>query len=872
MNRPPMIATWLLERLLDRHSYEAIAGDLAEEYNAIRASRGAATAARTYWMAAIRSIVSCRLTAERRVERRRMDFDTNGGVSLRDAIKPAFRQFRDHPLYAFATAGTLALAVGVGAVTLTVVKRAYLDPLPYRDDGRLHSLLTFIDGSTSAVSAQVFEELRESASPFAGLAGVRPTGMAYAAANFTESITGNLVHADYFSLLGVTPALGRVWTSSEPDAIVVSWSFWMNTLDGDPQVISRSIVIDGRPRTIVGVLPQEFVTPYFSTTAVWAPIDMAPLLADVRARRTLSVFARRANDASQEDVDAYLALFSANLQRQYPSIHGNQSWVAPTLRDELVGSSRPAVLGAGAAALLLMLIVTANIAGLSTAHAAATRQQIAIRSALGATRARLFGEQLIETVVLTLLGSAVGVAIAYGLTGLVARDQQQFLGRLAPIALDAQTIGIALAAGVLIGLVASVLPRRFVGAQPSDALRTARGASVDRRLTHTRTVLVTAQVALALVLMVGAGLLIRTVQHLSTMDMGFEPDGLVGVQANLPLPKYRTSEAQIQFERDVIERVSQIHGVRSAAASVGIPIVGGMMAGLTMKSDPPGFAPREVAYLSVAPNFMSSISARIVAGRDLQSSDHLGAPRVVLINETMARMYWPNGDAIGSEVYIGAGTPDGWITVVGIVADFRTHGPTERIRPASFGSTHQYSWPRRNITVRVTEPMPATLAADLRSAIHAIDPAIPAGTVSSFNTFIAERTARHRLASLALTLFGALALVLCACGLYAVVALTSRLRQREYAIRIALGARANNVRWLVFRQAMLIAGVGTAAGLAAAIGGTRILEGLLHGVSALDRPIFIAAAASLLMLAALAAWQPARRAARVDPIETLKSE
>ncbi|HYE86897.1 MAG TPA: ADOP family duplicated permease [Vicinamibacterales bacterium] len=872
MNRPPIIAAWLLERLLDRDSREAVAGDLAEEFAELRASRGAAAAAWWYWRATIRSIVSCRLIGERRVERRRMDFDAGGGASLRDLIKPALRQFRDHPMYAFTTVATLALAIGVGAVTFTVVKRAYLDPLSYRDDARLHSVLTATGGPLSAVSAHVFEDLRASDSPFVGLTAVRPMSMAYAAANRTENILANLVEANYFSVLGVTPSLGRVWTSAERDAILISWSFWTNDLESDPNVISRSIVLDARPRTIVGVLPREFVTPYFQDNDVWAPLDMAPLLAGLRAGRQLSVFARRGDRASQADVDAYMAVFSANQQRQHPSIHGNHSWVAPSLRDELVGTSRPAVLGAGAAALLLLLIVTANIAGLSTAHAAATRHHIAIRSALGATRSRLFGEQLFETVVLTSIGSGLGVATAYGLTQLVARYQQQFLGRLAPITLDLQTMFAAIAAGLLIGLVATVLPRRFVGAEPSDALRASRGGSVDARLTRTRTALVTAQVALALVLLVGAGLLIRTVQHLANMDMGFDPDRLVHVQANLPLPKYRTPEAQMQFERDVIERVSRIHGVESAMASVGIPIVGGMMAGLIMKTDAPGVAPRDVAYLSVAPDFMSRIGAKIVAGRDLLPSDDLGAPRVVLINETMARMFWPNGDALGSEIFIGAGRPERWITVVGIVADFRTHGPTERIRPASYGSTFQYSWPRRNITVRVAGAMPATLASELRTAIHAIDPAIPAGTVATFETFIAERTGRHRLASLALTLFGSLALVLCACGLYAVVALTSRLRQREYAIRMALGARANDVRWLVFRQAALIAGVGTAVGIAGAVGGTRILEGLLHGVSALDGPSFAAAVALLLFLAALAAWQPARLAARVAPSETLKSE
>jgi predicted lysophospholipase L1 biosynthesis ABC-type transport system permease subunit len=236
-------------------------------------------------------------------------------------------------------------------------------------------------------------------------------------------------------------------------------------------------------------------------------------------------------------------------------------------------------------------------------------------------------------------------------------------------------------------------------------------------------------------------------------------------------------------------------------------------------------------------------------------------------------MFWPNGGAIGSEISIGGGgTPDRWITVVGIFADIRTHGPTERIRPAALGSTQQYSWPRRHITIRAEGDLPPALSTEVRAAIHAIDPTIAAGNVQTVDSLLAERTGRHRLAALALTLFGSLALVLCASGLYAVVALTSRLRQREYAIRIALGARTVEVRWLVLKQATLIAGVGIVVGVTAAIAGTRILTGLLHGVDTLDRPIFASACMALLLLATVAAWQPARQASRVDPIESLKSE
>lgn len=870
--RPPALAAWLLERLLDRDSYEAVAGDLDEEFLDQQDAVGRRAAARWYWKSALRSIVVCRITGERRVERRRMDFDGGGRASLRDLLKPALRPFRDHPIYAVATAGTLALAIGVGAVTMTVVKRAYLDPLPYRDDATLHSLLTFTGGLTSAVSPHVLQELRGSPSPFVEFAAIRPAGVAYAGDSFTESISASLVATEYFSLIGVRPALGRIWTPDEPDAIVISWPFWHTSLRDDPNVIERSIILDGRARTIVGVLPESFVPPYFTTTAVWAPLDMAPLMADSPARRTLTVLVRRARHASVADVAAYLAVFSANQQQRDQSLFGNQTWVAPLLRDELVGTARPAVIGAAVAALILLLIVAANSAGLSTAHAAATRHQVAIRSALGATRARLFAEQLVETLVLTLLGSLVGVWIAHVLTGVIGRSQPQLLPRLAAIRLDWAIIAAAIAAGVLIGLLASLLPRQVLGRQLPDALRSSRGGSIDRRLARTGSVLVTAQVALALVLLVGAGLLVRTVQHLSTMNLGFIPDNLFVIGMNLPVPRYQSAEAQLGFERDVLDRVSRVHGVESVTASVGIPIVGGMMAGVAIKGDPAGTAQRDIAYLSVAPNFLSSIGATIVEGRGLLPTDVSAAPRVVIINETMARLFWPGGDAVGSQVFIGAGAPSEWLTIVGIYADIRTHGPTELIRPAALGSTQQYSWPRRHVTVRVAGHPPLMLASDLRSAIHAIDPAIPAGAVQPFDRLIAERTARHRLATLALSLFGFLALVLCASGLYAVVALASRLRQREYAIRLALGARTADVRWLVFRQALLIAGVGTVTGLAAAIGGTRILNGLLHGVDALDRLILLAVGTGLLALAAIAAWQPARTAARVDPVDTLKSE
>jgi putative ABC transport system permease protein len=870
---PPRAAQWLLQRLLDDSSRDAVAGDLHEGHHAILEVRGAAAAGRWYWRQAIRSVIACRITGQRIHESRRHDFEATARVSVRDLLRPALRQFRDQPLYALASAGTLALAVGVACVSFTLVRRAFIDPLPYRDGHELVSLMTVIDGSQSAVSPHVLEDLKSSASPLVQFAPIRPGAAAYAAKDATDSISVNSVNSDYFALIGVAPSLGRVWTPQEPNAVVISANFWRERLSRDPNVIGSGITIDGRPRTVVGVMPAGFVPPYFSTASVWMPIDMVTLLADIRTRRTLTILARRAPHASAQDLDAYMALFSKQEQERFPQMHAGQTWVANPLRDELIGSARPALIATAAAALLLLLIVATNIAGLSTAHAVAARHQLAVRAALGATRTRLFIEQLVDSVVLAVLGSVAGIAIAYALVRVVSRYQQFFLARLEPIALDGVTILCGLGAGLVIGLFAAVLPRSVVNAAPNEVLRSSRGSAGDVRATTTRTALVVAQVAIALVLLVGAGLLVRTVRHLSQLDLGFNSEGLTWFQVNLPGAKYRESEAQNQFEREVIERVQQIPGVTSATASVGFPFWGGMMAGLAIKGDAPGTPRREVAYLSVASNFVTYLDARIVEGRDLMETDSFTAPRAVVINETLARQFWPNGDAIGAQVQIGAGeTTDRWITIVGIMADMRGHGVTEPIRPTAFGSTLQYSWPRRHISVRTAGARPATLAMELKSAVHAIDPTIAVNALTSSDQALSDGTARHRLVMLALVSFGGLALVLCISGLYAVIVLNSQQRRREYAIRVALGASRGGVRWMVVRQALLLAGAGAFAGLVIAAQGTRLIQGLLQGVQPLDAATFATAAVAVLTLATLAAWQPASRAEKVDPVETLRAE
>ena len=621
-------------------------------------------------------------------------------------------------------------------------------------------------------------------------------------------------------------------------------------------------------------MPEGFLAPFGPQVDVWLPLDMRPLLADTaRARRTVSVYARLGAGVTLEQASAYMAAFSEQERTQYPAIHGNEAWVVRPLRDDLIGPARTALLGTGAAALLLMLIVWANIAGLSAVNAAALRQRYAIRAALGASAGRLFREQLKDSLVIAITGSVAGLWLGSLLVAVAAQYQAQFLPMLAPVSFEWTTAMVGLFCGMATGVFAALAPygamRRL---QAGDPLRTARSMTGDRRLAAVRASLVFAQVAVAVVLVVGAGLLVRTVASLAATSMGFRTDQLTSFHLTLPVPAYRDTARQIQFERDVRERIAHIPGVSGVSASVGFPVMGTMGARLTILDRPQTVAPPEIAYASVTPGYHGFLGVPIVEGRDIAGTDDFPAPRVVVINETMARMFWPDGNAIGAKVKIGAGAAsDREITVVGIAADVRQNGPTQDVRPAAYGSTLQYSWPRRHIAVKA-DPQLASLAAQLRAAVHAVDPSVATTAPAPVDNAVARQTARHRLVMLTLTLFGAVATMLCGVGLYATVALSSQFRRREYAIRVALGSSRSRVCWLVVRQSLMLALGGAAAGLAVAAAGTRTLSGLLHGVTPIDTATFGAAFVAMVLLAALSASLPAVRAGRVDPVETLKME
>ena len=777
----------------------------------------------------------------------------------------SLRALRRQPLYVASFVVTMMLAVATATTMGVVIKPAVFDPLPYRDDGALVMLNTAANNGINAVNIHTLNDLRASAPPLSAIAASRWANGSYTTSEGVFPVNLALAEPHYFATLGVVPSAGRVWDANDTNAVIVSWTFWQRTLNAEP-AIGRSLTIDGIDRVVIGILPREFVAPWNANAEVWMLLDPTPLLADpYRARRQVTVVARRATGASLEQVAAHLAVFSARMASEHPNVPGGQTLVVAPLRERLVGSSTNVIRGMAAATLLLLLIVAANITGLAAVRAIALRRQTAVKMALGASRGRIVAERFGESAALGLAGSVAGAALSVLLIATLRVYQGQFLPGLAPIELTWSLVLVMITTGTLIGAAAGVLPHVTLRQRgDEDPLRASRGNAGDRASARLRMGLASAQIALALVLIVGAGLLARTLNHLSATPLGFDPARLTAFFVNLPGPRYAKAPAQVQFEHDLLARLERIHGVEAVTASIGIPVIGGMGAGLYIEGREENGTP--IHYMSVAPNFQELLGLPLLSGRALDSSDVVGSPRTLVVNETMARKFWPDGNAVGARIFVGVAPSQNWMTVVGIVADVRQHGPGAEVMPTAFGSSRQYSWPRRNFMFRTAEGQTVP-AADLRAALRDVDPTLAVTNLATLSALVTSQQATQRLVAFVLGAFAIVAAVLCAFGLYGVLALTSSLRRREYAIRLALGSTTEHVRWLVVRQALILGGIGVAVGLAVAWLTTRTLQGLLHGVQPNDPLTFAVAATVSVGIALAASWLPARRAANVNGAE-----
>jgi predicted permease len=795
----------------------------------------------------------------------------------------AFRLLRRSPVFALTAALTLALGIGANAAIFTVVNAVLLTPLPYADPGRIVMIWSkWTSFDKTWVSPQEYLDYR---SQIPSLESVGAWGDG--AVNLTggdgepERVASAAVSADLFTTLGVQAALGRTFTAEEdvPNGervVVLGHGLWRRRSGADPNMAGRTIQVNGQAFTVVGVMPAAFQLPLdFKSqepTQLWTPLGIDPANAS-RGNHGLYAVARLKPGATVDSTNAELDTLIARLvdDGQYPPAMKFEPFALSAL-DEVVGDVRPALLLLLCAVGFLLLIACANVANLLLARADARRREMALRTALGAGRGRLVRQALTEALALSAVGCLLGLgAAALGLRLLVALDPEG-LPRLAALTLDGRVLAFAAGAAVLASVVFGLAPAvQSAGADPIGGLReSGRQASVSPARQRFRDGLVAVEIALAVMLAIGAALMVRSLWELQRVDLGFNPDRVLTMRLSLPQATYPEASDTTAFFDRLLDRVRALPGVERAGLVRSLPLAhqigdwGLVVEGYT---PPPGVNAKGDWQIA-SPGYFDAMGERLVRGRVFDQRDVEEAQQVAVINETMARTYWPGEDPIGRRFRQGGPTRP-WVTIVGIVADVRHNGVTEIIKEKFYRPHTQFHLssgnPSRALTLVVrTGPRPETLVGPVRAEIRALDPNLPVSAVQSMNDVLATALSKPRVTSVLLTLFGVLALALAAVGVYGVLSYLVSQQTQDLGIRMALGAEPGRLRAMVLRRVTL--------GAAAAAASSRLVASLLYGVGPLDPGIFAAIPAALFATALAASYLPARRATKVDPAVALRAE
>jgi predicted permease len=799
-------------------------------------------------------------------------------------LRYALRNLRKNPGFAAVAIVTLALGIGANAAIFSVVDGVLLRPLSFAEPDRIVRVLHDAPEDEHAVlpgafSPQDFEDLRRESSAYEVLAAYR-----FVPGNSSSTLLGEgapeevetaLVSADFFAVFGVGAKLGRVPTPEENlvganRVAVLSDSLWRQRFAADPGVVGDTVSLDGEPFTIVGVMPASFTFPS-SAAKAWLPISLIGEN-DIPSRRDLrwmEAVGKLAPGATPETAAAETDAILRTLEAEYPDT--NEGWgsaTVQTLHDSLVGDVRPALLMLLGAVGLVLLIACANLANLLLVRGSARGRELAVRAALGADRARVIRQLLTESVALALLGGAVGIALAY-----FCLDTLLALGAGAiptpnQVGLDARVVLVtllaSLATGIGFGLVPSLsASRRSV----HDALNDGgRGATGSRRSHAGRSLLVTAQTALAVVLLIGAGLLIRSFWNMTHVDAGFNGENVLTVSVTTP-SEILAVEQRTRYRQEILRVVQAIPGVLAAGGSKTVPLHGGGEPyAFSIPGQPEPVTP-ESGILIVTPGYFEALGIPVLQGRGFTTADEDAAANVLVVNEAMAKRYLPGKNPVGETLKLG----DVGFRIVGLVGDVRNEGIVRGVQPAIYAPAALL--PRSSLKLFIrTASDPLQVAADVRQAIWQVNPNQPISDIATMRQVMSETVSRPRFFTVLLALFAGLAVVLAALGVYGVIAYSVSRRVYEIGIRMALGARAENVSRMVIVQGILPALGGLALGLAAALAMTRALSSLLFEVGSADPATFAAVAALLLGVGLLASWLPARRAASVNPMAALRSE
>jgi predicted permease len=801
-------------------------------------------------------------------------------------IRFGFRSLLKRPGATAIALVTLALGIGVNTAIFSAVDSILLRPLPLRDPERLVSVWEQTPAlgihQNQAAPANFFD-LRNQNSVFEALGAYGPLDINLTGAGEPERLDGQLVSANVFTILGVAPALGRTFLPNEDQVgqehvVVLSDALWQRRFNRDPSVINRNLTLNGESFTVVGVMPRGFFFPARETEA-WIPWAMEPDQASGRGDHYLGIVARLQAGVTIERANADLAAIGQRLSIEYPRTNEGLGFIAHSLHRDYIGDLRLPMLILFGAVGLVLLIACANVANLLLAQATTRRREIAIRIALGARRWTIVRQLLVESLLLAGGGGLIGVLGALWGVQALAKLLPETLSKLQGVAIDARVLLFTLGVSVLTAIVFGGLPallasRTTPGATLSDVARDMAGGNSGR---HVRRVLVVSEVALAVVLLVSAGLLIRSFQLLRKVEPGFNPENALTMRMVLPFPKYAKQETRRAFYDEVLRRVEETPGVEAAGMITFLPLsFSGMNFSFSVEGRP---APSDMnlpfaLFRVVSPDYFRAMGIPLQRGRYFETHDSPDSTPVVLINRRMAEQYWPGEDAIGKRVKVGpADSPNAWLTVVGVVGDVRQTGLYEQKLEfyVPYMQERRSFMAPRDLVVR-TKADPGVIAAAVRQAVWAVDKDQPVSNLRTLDQVFSAAISQERFQALMLGLFAALALVLACVGLYGVISYSVVQRTHEIGVRMALGAQPVDVLRLVIRQGMLLTFAGLAIGIIAGTFATRVLSDMLFGVTPRDPLTFVGVPVLLLVVAFLACYVPARRATRIDPLIALRYE
>jgi len=800
-------------------------------------------------------------------------------TTLVQDLRYALRMLLKNP--GFAVVAVIALALGIGANTaiFSVVNTVLLQSLPYDDPDRLmivreNKLPQFPEFS---VSPGNFLDWQKQSSSFEKLTAIN--GAAYnlvAGDAEPERLRGARVSAGLFEMLGAKPVQGRTFMDEEDqpgreNVVILSGSLWKRRFASDSNIVGQSITLSATSYTVIGIMPGTFQFPD-RDTELWTPIAFTARQAQQHGSHFLSVIGRLKQDVTVQQADAEVKSIAARLAEQYPG--SNAGWstnVFPMQEYEVRDIKSGLIFLLGAVALVL-LIACANVANLLLARSTARQKEMAIRSALGASRWRVVRQLLTESVLLALLGGGVGLLLAFwGMESLLALAPED-LPRIKDVALDARVLGFTLVVTLMTGVIFGLAPA-LQASSPNlnETLKEAgRGTTAGRH--RVRNSLVIVEVALALMLLICSGLMIRSFIRLQRVNPGFNPNNALVVNIALPGRKYPNSDHHLAFFSQLVERTSALPGVVAAGLTQSLPIQGDYLLGFNIQGRPP--APpgedKSTNYYAVTPGYFKAMGIPLLRGRLFTEQDNNNAARVAIINETMARQYFPDEDPIGKGISVTQG-PERFREIVGIVGDVKQYGLAQPSTLQTYDPYLQMPFSGVTLVVR-TENNPASLSGAIRSEVLAIDREQPVSRIRTLDQIISGSVQQQRFLMLLLGVFAAVALILAAVGLYGVMSYAVTQRTHEIGIRMALGANAGNVLRLVVGHGMMLAMIGVAIGLAGAFAVTRLMATLLFSVSTTDPVTFAGISVLLTGVALVACLGPAHRATRVDPMVALRHE